>query len=196
VYSNHNTRDVDLSLIPQPARPNATIATDASSLTSQQTLTEQLLSRNHILEQETDNQATQIKQLTTDLASIRITLQEVVMSAFTTIQDRLPPVTIPVAPAPTEDSTSKRPRQGSTPTRIQPSHSSPNLETIQPDPLSIQPMQLEAQFTEVGAITHPIWPLPDFLTGPPNPPSPPKVQKTVHEGEAFHDSVASPNVSK
>jgi hypothetical protein len=88
LYSNHSTRDVDLSPIPQPARQKAIIATDASSLTSQQTLMEQLLARNRVLEQETDNQATQIKQLTTDLASIQITLQEV-MSAFSTIQDRL-----------------------------------------------------------------------------------------------------------
>jgi hypothetical protein len=136
LYSNHRARDVDLSLVPQPARQNATIATDASSLTSQQTFTEQLLARNRILEQETDTQATQIKQLTTDLASIRITLQEV-MTASSTIQDRLPPVAASVALSLDSDSPSKRARQGSTPTRNTHSQSSCHSEPPEPDTLSV-----------------------------------------------------------
>jgi hypothetical protein len=193
LYSTHLARDVDLSLIPQPARPNATIATDASSLTSQQTLAEQLLARNRILEQETDSQATQIKQLTTDLASIRITLQEV-MAAFSTIQDRLPPVAASIPPPLDSDSSSKRARQGSTPTRNPPhqlSRPSPPTET---DELSVRPMVLDEATHAADSTLHSQWPLPDFSTGPPTPSSPPQVQKTVHEGDAFHDSVTQENV--
>jgi hypothetical protein len=191
MYSHHRARDVDLSLVPPPARPNATIATDASSLTSQQTLTEKLLARNRILEQETDNQATQTKQLTTDLASIRITLQEV-MTAFSTIQERLPPVASPATLAIADDNHSKRPRQGGTPTRISHSPSSPAPDTPTTDTRSVQPMQLDDTRPETALATQPDWQIPAFSPGRSVPSSPPKVHKTVHEGDAFHDTVGSP----
>jgi hypothetical protein len=90
LYSNQPARDVDLSRLSLEDCQNSTIATNASSLTSQQTLTEQLLVRNRVLERETDHQASQIQQLTTELTSLRTTLQDVI-STFAKIEDCLPP---------------------------------------------------------------------------------------------------------
>jgi hypothetical protein len=121
LYANQPARDDDVSRLPTDARQNSTTATDASSLTFQQTLTEQLLVRNDGLERETYHQASQIQQLTTKLVSLCTTLQDV-MSAFTQIEDRLPPLrTVKSPPRLTTlpnlaDSNSKCPRQGDTPT--------------------------------------------------------------------------------
>jgi hypothetical protein len=176
-------------------------------LTSQQTLTEQLLVRNRVLERETDHQASQIQQLTTELASPRTTLQDV-MSAFAQIEDRLPPLqTVQSPPRLTAlpnlpDSNSKRPRQGDTPTRIAVSKSASSPDHS-PDILKAAPMQLDSQFqiTEYASKpSYPIqpvvdsiaWTIPSFFKNP-IPPSPSSVQKTVHEDDSFHDTVTIEN---
>jgi hypothetical protein len=207
LYLNQPTRDVDLSRLPPEARHTPTPATDAITLTSQQTLTEQLLVRNRVLERETDHQASQIQQLTTDLASLRTTLQDVI-SAFAWIEDRLPPPR-PVEPPPhiespptTEDSQSKHPRQGDTPTRIAISKSTPSPVGHPPEVSDVAPMQVDDTFQMTEYVTQPNhairptlsdWQIPAFSDDPNTTLSTSPVQKTVHDGVAFHDTITSEN---
>jgi hypothetical protein len=146
----------------------------------------------------------------TELASLRTTLQDVI-PAFAKIEDRLlppRPVESPPrikSPSNPEDSHSKHPRQGDTPTRIAVSKSTPSPVHQSPGASNEDPMQLESQFqitectlqptyaTQPAADSpdSPSWNILSFSNDPIQAPLPPSVQKTVHDGESFHDTVTS-----